>query len=71
MLRIMVVIMCAFSGHKYKTARILDQYARKVVCVRCGCAWAIHYPTQSLVQWDTDLERAYADFGPLGRKVGS
>lgn len=71
MLRTVVVIICAFFGHKYKTVRLLDQYARKVVCVRCGRAWAMHYPTQSLIPWDADLERTYADFGPLGRKVGS
>jgi len=69
MIEIIERIVCALAGHKYKTIRILDPYARKVGCTRCGQIWAMHYPTQSFVPWDADLENVYSDSGPLGQRV--
>lgn len=58
-------LLCTIIGHKYRVVRRLNDHARKISCLCCEKAWAMHDPTRSFVPWDEDFERIYAPGGPL------
>jgi predicted nucleic acid-binding Zn ribbon protein len=62
-------IVCAIFGHRYAVARVLNAHTRKVCCTRCHRNWAMHDPTRSLVDWDSELEELYAPDGLLGSRA--
>ena len=58
-------LICALRGHKYHVIKHMNPGARKIGCIRCGKAWAMHDGTRSLIPWDEELEALYAPGGPL------
>lgn len=63
--KMFVKMLCLFFGHKLQIHTILNEGARKLVCVRCNSKFAMHDATKSVIPWDSELEELYKEGGIL------
>jgi len=54
-------LICALTRHRYAVERQLSDTSRKIGCTRCGRSWAMNDDVRTLVPWDSDFDRLYAD----------
>lgn len=52
---------CFIFGHAYFRIKKLEFDADKIGCHCCGKMWSMHHPTQSLLEWDTELAELHGE----------
>lgn len=55
--------LCFFFGHKYFVVQKLSPVARRMCCKRCSESFAMNDEVKSLLPWDSEFHKLYADFG--------
>jgi hypothetical protein len=61
----MKILICYIFGHKYYLIKKINRTTRKVGCKRCGKMWGMNDDVRALVEWDSELEEFYREFGSL------
>lgn len=60
-------LICFMLEHDLHLSRYVNQDINRVKCRRCNKVFAMHHPTQSLIEWDDDLEALHSSEGPLSK----
>ncbi len=52
-------LLCRLLGHRYVIVRRFSHTARKLRCLRCGEAFAMHDLLRALLPWDGEFDELY------------